>query len=437
MTTIQESAPTIGLADLRDEPREVHQVLSALGRLLGAAVIDPPRNLTSFIEGHLGARINATSAVSASLVGVDAPLVHVAVARLLETVPDAETTDDTAQGSPGFELVAVDVDEHVLAPDDLAAFLPAGTAWAFDVVLVLTWAAGRQHIKLHVRESDVATARGELADFLRVARTSDNFYRGRTLRVHADDHGLTFTPIPPSRAKRAELIHAPEVWREIDTNIGGLIRNREILAAAGLGTSRGLLVVGQPGVGKTELCRVIAAELPAETTVLLVDATTTPRGLGRLFEALPALEPVAIFLDDVDLAAGNRRSGTGGTFLHELLTNLDGFEPTNSVITIATSNVTDTIDPALLRPGRFDTVIEVSPPQAGARAQILRRYLSGLADVDIDRVVALTAGATGADLREIVRRSVLECGRNVDADSLADIASSGRWRPAPLAGQYL
>ena len=81
-----------------------------------------------------------------------------------------------------------------------------------------------------------------------------------------------------------------------------------------------------------------------------------------MYESLSSLSPAAVFLDDIDLLAGDRRTGTAGPALREFLTHLDGFSPTDAVITVATSNAMDTIDPALLRPGRFDSVIEADPP---------------------------------------------------------------------------
>jgi SpoVK/Ycf46/Vps4 family AAA+-type ATPase len=107
------------------------------------------------------------------------------------------------------------------------------------------------------------------------------------------------------------------------------------------------------------------------------------------------------------------------------------------VVTVATTNVTETIDPALLRPGRFDSVIEIGVPGSTARRQILRRYLRAFGEFDLARVVAATPGATGADLREIVRRAVLERGSAMTADDLFDVAATGRWRASVPTGQYL
>ncbi|MGH3493409.1 MAG: AAA family ATPase [Sciscionella sp.] len=98
----------------------------------------------------------------------------------------------------------------------------------------------------------------------------------------------------------------------------------------------------------------------------------------------------------------------GGSALRELLTHLDGFTPTAPVVTIATTNVVDAIDLALIRAGRFDAVIKIGLPGRVARAQILQRYLRLFEGFGTDRIAAVTDGATGADLREIVRRAVLE-----------------------------
>jgi ATP-dependent 26S proteasome regulatory subunit len=190
-------------------------------------------------------------------------------------------------------------------------------------------------------------------------------------------------------------------------------------------------------VGKTALCRVVAAELPAGTTIVLVDSAMGPRSLSALYDAIGDLAPAAVFLDDIDLIAGNRARGSAGATLGEFLTRLDGFRPPTAVITVATTNVTDALDPALLRPGRFDAIVEIGPPDAAARAQILHRYLDPVRPLDVGPVVASTVGATGADLREIVRRAVLERGTLITTEHLVEIARSGRWKPTPSTGQYL
>lgn len=438
MTELDLSTAVLdGIASLRDEPHEVRRSLAALGRLLGAALDEGPRDIATFAAGHLGVPPSQVATVNFTLRGIDVPLVQVVLARLLETVDNAVYADDTGTHPPAFELVEVDVEEHVAVPDDMAAYLPAGEAFEFDAVLVFSWQSGRRKASLHVRRRDYTAARAALSALIDRARTTDNVYRGKALRVSLDEHHIEITPIRLQSRSRSDVVHSKKVWAEVDANIGGLVRHGATLRAAGLGASRGMLICGPPGVGKTALCRVIASELPEDTTVVIVDSATSPWAIARIYQWIDVLSPVAVFLDDIDLMAGDRRQGTGGGVLREFLTSLDGFTSTSSVVTVATTNMTDTIDPALMRPGRFDALIEVPLPDRGARIAILRCLVSALGEFDLGRVADGTDGLTGADLRELVRRAVLEKGEAVTTEALLDVMASGRWQPKPTTGQYL
>lgn len=438
-TSVDKSLPgDDSLPDLlRDEPQHVRQSLRALARLLGVSVDRPNRDLKTFLLEHLGVPAAELVSVKADLVGVNAPLVQRVVGALLDRAPDAVIADDTGYGVPGFDVICVAVDEDVAVPVDLAAFLPAAQGLGFDAVLVLTSPANKLQLSIRARRDDRDRARAALAALLKRAKGEDNFFRGKTLQVAATDWEIRFTPVPRRTVTRGDVLHDEAVWRAVDANIGGLARHGKALVAADLGAARGLLITGRPGLGKTALCRVIASELPEGTTIVLVEQGITPFGIRELYDSLESLAPVAVFLDDLDLMAGDRRSGAAGPLLGVLLSKLDGFTPSAPVVTVATTNNADIIDPALVRPGRFDAVVEVTPPSLELRRQILHRYVSPLADLDLTPVAASTEGASGADLREIVRRAVLERGSDLTTEHLQEVVATGRWKPAMPTGQYL
>ena len=190
-----------------------------------------------------------------------------------------------------------------------------------------------------------------------------------------------------------------------------------------------MLLTGLPGTGKTLLARAVAGEagvpffsLSASEFIEMVVGVGASR-VRDLFEQAKQAAPAIIFIDELD-AIGRARGGgpvMGGhdereQTLNQILTEMDGFDPrTEGVIVLAATNRPDILDPALLRPGRFDRRVTVNPPDRAGRAAILKvhtRKVPLAEDVDLDQVAAQTPGMVGADLRNLVNEAALTAARH-------------------------
>jgi cell division protease FtsH len=192
---------------------------------------------------------------------------------------------------------------------------------------------------------------------------------------------------------------------------------------------RGVLLYGPPGTGKTLLARAVAGE--ADASFLSLSASEFVEaivGVGAsrvrdLFKQAKEEAPAIVFIDELD-AIGRSRSGavsgiSGGhdereQTLNQILTEMDGFEAGTNVIVLGATNRPEVLDPALLRPGRFDRRIAVQPPDKNGRVEILRIHTRSVAlspEVDLEQVAASTPGATGADLALLVNEAALFAAR--------------------------
>ena len=188
---------------------------------------------------------------------------------------------------------------------------------------------------------------------------------------------------------------------------------------------KGILIYGPPGTGKTLLAKAVAhasrANFYSQSASAFVEMFA---GLGaarirKLFEKARKNEPAIVFIDELD-AVGMRRTGSAfnreqDQTLNQLLVELDGFRSPDRVVIIAASNRLEDLDPALLRPGRFDRQILVAPPDLIGREAILRVHTRGkplAADVDLGVVARQTAGLTGADLANICNEAAIFAGRS-------------------------
>jgi cell division protease FtsH len=207
------------------------------------------------------------------------------------------------------------------------------------------------------------------------------------------------------------------------------LKNPERYRRLGARIPRGVLLYGPPGTGKTLLARAVAGE--AEAAFLSISASEFVEaivGIGAsrvrdLFKQAKESAPAIVFIDELDAIGRSRAGGVGGISgghdereqtLNQILTEMDGFEPGTNVIVLAATNRPEILDPALLRPGRFDRRIAVQPPDKTGRRKILEIHTRSVAlgaDVDLDQIAAATPGATGADLALIVNEAALFAAR--------------------------
>jgi len=193
-------------------------------------------------------------------------------------------------------------------------------------------------------------------------------------------------------------------------------------AAAGAKGPRGVIMVGPPGTGKTLLGRAVAGE--ASVPFLSVTGSAFVEmfvGVGAsrvrsLFEEARTRAPAIIFIDEIDAVGGRRGSGAGGgndereQTLNQLLSEMDGFDQTSGIVVLAATNRPEALDPALLRPGRFDRQVMVPLPNQAERAAILAVHVNGKhlgEDVDLGRVSRATPGFSGADLANLVNEAAI------------------------------
>lgn len=243
-----------------------------------------------------------------------------------------------------------------------------------------------------------------------------NFGKARTVLGVPDGKKVTFADVAGADEEKDEL-----------QEVVDFLRNPEKFTEIGARIPHGMLLVGPPGTGKTLLARAVAGEADVQfLSISGSDFVEMYVGVGAsrvrdLFEQAKKIAPAIIFIDEIDAVGRKRGSGLGGGHdekeqtLNQLLVEMDGFSRTEGIIVLAATNRPDILDPALLRPGRFDRQIHVGRPDVKGREEILKVHAKGkkLDDsVNLKTVARSTAGFTGADLSNLLNEAAIMAARD-------------------------
>src|SRR5215217_3606622 len=243
------------------------------------------------------------------------------------------------------------------------------------------------------------------------------FGRSQAKRVESESQTVNFDDVAGIEEAEEQLVEVVD-----------FLKNPERYLKLGARIPRGVLLAGPPGTGKTLLARAVAGEahVPffSASASEFIEAIV---GVGAsrvrdLFKQAEEAAPAIIFIDELD-AIGRARGGSGGVVgghdereqtLNQILTEMDGFDPAAGVIVLGATNRPDVLDPALLRPGRFDRRVFVQPPDSAGREQILRVHTRSVPlddNVDLGQIAQTTPGMVGADLANLVNEAALVAAR--------------------------
>ena len=305
---------------------------------------------------------------------------------------------------PFYTDVNTDYDQYENLPVDACLLVEKGDSH-FMITIYPTEFRAIMHIQ------GLASKKEEIAQLVRDVKSiaeKQNFYRGKKVEF---DGRIRFVHLPSNLWE--SIILPPDLKADIQANTIGFLDNQGRLARYGIPPKRGILLVGEPGTGKTLLCKALMALSTGTTGIIAnAEALVCPGYISSLYELAQDLSPCIVFIEDIDLIADERRRWVP---LLSLLSELDGVEEHEQIITIATTNHLEIIDKALSqRPSRFDRVIQLPRPATEYRREFISA-LSGKIPMDEGTQSYLadrTEDLTPAQIQEIVYTLVIEYSQN-------------------------
>jgi len=255
-----------------------------------------------------------------------------------------------------------------------------------------------------------------------------------------DDNTTIVTEAAPARAENGvryeDLGGMARVLERIREVVELPLRHRDAFAALGIAPPKGVLLIGPPGTGKTLIARAVATESRAHFILVngpeIVDRYygASEQALRSVFEEARKRAPAVVFIDEIDAIAPKRDALAGDKqverrIVAQLLTLMDGLADRGEVVVLAATNLPDSLDPALRRPGRFDREIRIDPPDRAGRREILgvhSRTMPLADDVDLDSLAERTPGMVGADLAALCREAAMAALRRAGALSPGGLA---------------
>ena len=285
-------------------------------------------------------------------------------------------------------------------------FIPEAEFTAYDLIIPLLLVGGTLLFIWFLLMSRMSSGGNQLS----------NFGKARTVLGVPDGKKVTFADVAGADEEKLEL-----------QEVVDFLRNPDKFTKIGARIPHGILLVGPPGTGKTLLARAVAGESGVQfLSISGSDFVEMYVGVGAsrvrdLFDQAKKVAPAIVFIDEIDAVGRKRGSGLGGGHdekeqtLNQLLVEMDGFGRNEGIIVLAATNRPDILDPALLRPGRFDRQIYVGRPDAKGREEILKVHAKGKClddSVDLRAVAMGTSGFTGADLSNLLNEAAIMAARS-------------------------